>query len=162
MRKSIKAIVITGAVALGAATTGIGWAWFSQTTNASAAGGGNATMQALAQGSATYAYDTSDNKLWPGHAATVRIPLENKNAVPVEIISVAAAGKTSSCADLVTDATSWSIVDTNGNTVGNKRVPASASYTLVINNGVSLPDTATSTCENQGFSTSWTIVGENR
>lgn len=162
MRKSIKAIAVTGAAVLGISTVGIGWAYFTESTNASASGGANANMQALAQSDATYVYDTADNKLWPGHAADVRIPLTNNNPVAVEVMTVTAGAVTSNCGDLTPSATTWAVIDGNGNAVANKQVPTGATYTLVITDGVGLDSDATNACEAQGFSTAWTITAENR
>jgi hypothetical protein len=162
MRKTVKGIVVSTAAVLGIATVGIGWAYFSQTTNASATGGGSANMSALVQGDASYSYDTPDGKLWPGHAADVRIPLTNNNAVPVEVKTVTAGSRSGNCAALALSATTWSVVDGNNASVADKQIPAGQTYTLVVEDGVALPDTAGNACQNQGFSSSWTITAENR
>ncbi len=162
MRKSIKMIAVTGAAVLGISTVGIGWAYFTESTNANASGGGNASMSALVEGTASYVYDTTDNKLWPGHAADVRIPLTNNNAVAVEVVTVTAGTPTSGCGDLTQSATTWAVVDGNGNAVASKQVPSGQTYTLVVTDGVALASAATNACENQGFSTAWTITAENR
>ncbi len=161
MRKSIKAIAVTGAAVLGISTVGIGWAYFTETTNAQASGGGTANMSALAVDTPAYVYDSTDNKLWPGHAADVHIPLKNNNAVPVQIMSVAADSVTSDCSGISQDASSIALW--NGSTqVTDGIIPNGATYTLVITDGVKMGTGATTACENLGFSTKWNIVAENR
>jgi hypothetical protein len=161
MRKRTRIAVIALVVALGFGASGLAWAYFSETTNAQAAGGGTATMAALVVETPTYVYDSGDNKLWPGHAADVKIPLKNTNAVPVQIMSVTAAGVVSSCAGITQDATSLSLW--NGATqISDGIIPSNATYTLVITDGVKLDASATAACETQGFSTEWNVVAENR
>ncbi len=165
MRNRTRIAVIALVAMLGVGAAGLAWAWFNETTAATASGGSNANMVALDAGAASYTTDTADNKLWPNHFATVKIPLGNTNPVPVELISVTVnpTGTTGSCAaDLEQNASSLSMLDDAGNAISGFVIPANKTYTLVITNGVKLKATADTACQATSFTTGWDIKAENR
>lgn len=168
MRNRTRIAVIALVAFLGLGATGLAWAYFSQTTSAQA-DGATGNMSALVQGATTYEFPSStDGKLWPGHSGNVIIPLENKNGVPVLVKTITGTAVGGSCASNISQSTStWALYApgvgapvADQNSASNAIIPAGATYTLVITNGVTMNTTAT--CQNVNFSSTWSILAENR
>ncbi len=168
MRKSLKAIAVTGAAVLGIATVGIGWAYFSESVNADAAGAAGTTSQMT---SVVGTLDTqfAGDKLYPGYSGNVQLSVTNPNEVPMLITGVTPASGTnivtsaSGCEAHVELAPTPGVeVWVDGVQIGSGQIPAAKTATLVLPGAVTLKSSAGNGCKSSSITTKWKVDAENR
>ncbi len=175
----MKTTVVAGVAALGIATAGIGWAWFTENATAEAAGGAGGNLLPLATGtSAQYVYDTGHNGLFPNKNADVKITVTNpaENGVTVVVGDVVPAATNPKSVTALTPASvntesnrntcaGWLAVNANPNFApesGDLELAPGDSVALVLSDAVALDYQATNICQGMTFTTQWDVVSENR